>query len=579
MQQPMDVDVLVVGGGGAGARAAIEAHTCGASVALLCKGLLGKSGTTPQAWPSYEAAFAAADPRDTPQVHFEDTCREGRLLGDENLIWALASEARERVLDLERYGVKFEKVDGKFLQVHHPGQTYPRCLVIKGGGYGLISGLYKELKRRPEITLLPDVMVTRLLQAGGRVVGATALDSRDGSFAAIRAKATILCTGGYEQLWKSTDTAPDTTGDGVALAYRAGAELVDMEMMLYYPTVISHPYGEVNGTLVQYEGLLSPQYVAGKLLNGLGEEFLPPGALPVRDVLTRLMFDEIGQGRGTKNGALYVDITRSPKPVEEIDALLERLQSLPYKNLRDLGIDVKTTPIEVAPGMHYALGGVHIDEWGRTTVSGLYAAGEVASNVHGANRLSGNALAETQVFGTRAGRCAAQEAQGLGALPQLGPDEIGAERQRLESILSVKERGLRPLELKRNLRGLMDRRVGMPRSHEGLNQALEGIRRMRDEDLPRVQAVGPRVFNNDWREAVQADFMLDVAEIVVLSALQRTETRGHHQRTDYPETLDAWLRHTAVKQGGRGPICRSIPVVRLDRHLVQGADRVGGRPV
>jgi len=562
MHERVEVDVLVIGGGGAGARAAIEAQSLGASVALVCKGPIGKSGTTPQAWPSYEAAFGAGDRRDTPEIHFQDTVREGRLLGDENLIWALASEARERVLDLERYGVRFEKKGDQFLQVHHPGQTYPRCLVIKGGGYGLISGLLKELRRRSGIKLLPDVMVTRLLLAEERVVGATALNLRDGSFTRFCAKATVLSTGGYEQLWHTTDTAADTTGDGVALAYRVGAELVDMEMMLYYPAIMVHPQ-ELAGTLVQYEGLLGPLYIAGRLLNGLGQDLLPPGPLPVRDILTRLMFDEIRQGRGTAHGGLYIDITNSPRSSAEINALLERLRSLPFNNLKDLGIDVKTTSIEVAPGAHYTLGGVHIDERGRTTVPGLYAAGEITGNVHGANRLSGNALAETQVFGARAGRSAAQEAAGLAALSEPDPLEVEDELQKVRSLISPKRDGLRPLHLKRKLKRLMEHQVGMPRHRQGLAEALAEIRRLGREDLPRVQAAGPRVFNNEWREAIEVDLMLDAAEAVVTSALLRTESRGHHQRSDYPDASDEWLQHTAVKRGDVGPISYTVPVVRL----------------
>jgi succinate dehydrogenase/fumarate reductase flavoprotein subunit len=562
-QELLETDVLVIGGAGAGARAAIEAQDHGAAVAMLSKGPVGRSGTTPQAWPSFEAAFGAADPRDTPQVHFEDTVREGRLLGDENLVWAMASEAPDRVVDLESYGVRFEKEDGRFVQVHHPGQTYPRCLIIKGGGYGLGAGLRREVRRRSEIDVLPDVMVTRLLLGDGRVVGATGLNLRDGSFVEVRAKATVLATGGYEQLWETTDTAHDTTGDGLALAYRAGAELVDMEMVLYYPTVIVHPQ-ELAGTLVQYEGLLRPTYVAGKLLNAEGEEFLPPGPLPVRDVLMRLMFDEIKEGRGTDHGGLYIDITSSPKSSDEIDALLRKLRSLPFNNLKDLGIDVKTSRIEVAPGLHFSLGGVHITERGETTVPGLYAAGEITGNVHGANRLSGNALAETQVFGARAGRFAAREAASLSQLARAHPDEVEAEAQKIEALFSRKRDGVRPLELKAEVKALMERYVGVPRDRDGLNRALAELHRLEREVLPRIHAIGPRAFNNEYREALEVSLMLDTAKAVVVSALLREESRGHHQRSDYPEARGEWLKHTAVRQGDEGPESYAVPVVRLE---------------
>jgi len=560
-----DVDVLVVGGGAAGARAAIEAHDCGASVVLACKGPLARSGTTPQAWPSMQVAFGAEDPRDGPGVHFHDTVREGRMLGDENLVWALVSDAQDRVRDLERYGVKFERKNGQFLQVRHPGQTYPRNLVIKGAGYGLVSGLSREVRRRASIRVMPDAILTRLLLAEGRAVGATVLDLRRGLLAEIRAKATVLCTGGYEQLWGITDTSPDTTGDGIALAYRAGAELVDMEMMLYYPAVIVHSYGELNGTLVQYESLLAAEYLAGRMLNANGEEFLPPGPPPARDILSRLMFDEIRAGRGTKNGALRIDLTKSPKSPTEIDDWLDRLQTLPYDNLRELGIDVKAEAIEVAPGTHFALGGIHINERCETTVPGLYAAGEVAGNLHGANRVSGNALTETQVFGARAGRSAAQEAAHSTTLCEPDPDHVTAEHERVVSLMRPRKDGLRPLAVRREIKALMDRYVGMPRDSGGLTRALGEVRRLRSEDLPRVQVEGPLVFNNEWREAIEVDLMLDTAETVIVSALLRTESRGHHQRSDYPKSSDQWLRHTAVRSVDSGLASYVTEVTRSTR--------------
>lgn len=563
MIERIETDVLVIGGGGAGARAAIEAHTKGASVILASKGPISRSGTTPQAWPSYEAPFGFEDPRDNPEVHFHDTVREGRFLGDENLVWPLASEAGQRALDLQQYGVRFEEKDGRFLQVHHPGQTYPRNLVIKGGGYGLISGLLRELRRRPDIKRLPDVMVTRLLLAEERVVGATALNLRDGAFFQIRSKAIVLCTGGYEQLWLVTDTAPDVTGDGVALAYRAGAQLVDMEMMLYYPTVMVAPR-ELTGILVQYEGLMGPEYVAAKMLNGRGEAFLPSGQLPVRDVLTRLIFDQVREGRGTPNGGVWIDLRQSPKSPPEIDELLALLKSLPYNNLQDLGIDLQTAPIEVAPGTHFTLGGVHIDELGRTNVSGLFAAGELTGNVHGANRLSGNALAETQVFGARAGAAAAAESVSLATLPEATRQEVDIEHERVRSMLTGDDGSRRPGEVKGQLQTFMQRFVGMPRERDGLDQALAEIRRLRREDLLALRVLGPKVYNNDWRQALEVDLMLDVAETVVVSALFRTESRGHHQRSDFPGSNEEWLRHTAVKWSEDGPMTYTVPVVRRE---------------
>jgi fumarate reductase (CoM/CoB) subunit A len=560
MFETITSDVLVIGGGGAGIRAAIEADNNGCSVTLLCQGPIAKSGATPQAWPSYEAAFGFMDSRDNPEVHFEDTRRGGRFLGDETLIWALAAESEARVADLQHYNVKFEQIDDHLLQVHHPGQTYPRCLVIKGCGYGMVAGLYREAKKRSSIRMLADVIVTKLLQQDGRVIGAVAVDQQSGSIIMLQSKTTILATGGYQQLWKTTQAAPDLMGDGIALALQVGAELVDLEMALFYPTVLIHPYDEINGTLVQYEGLLGPEYIAGKLLNGLGNDFLPPGELPVRDILTRLIFDEIKQGRGTPLGGVYIDITKSLKTTEEVDALLEQLNSLPYHNLKDLGIDVHETPIQVSPGMHFTLGGIYIDQWGSTNVPGLFAAGEASGNLHGANRLSGNALAETQVFGARAGNKAAQVAKDLPTITDLPLNMVDAEADRLTTFFSAKDDGIRPQVIKNQIKDIMDKYVAMPRSRDGLSQALEEILTLHSSSLPRMVVAGPSNFNLEWQSAIKVSFMAQVSEAVILGALLREESRGHHQRLDFPKTDENWCKHTVVKKDGEQLISYTLPI-------------------
>jgi fumarate reductase (CoM/CoB) subunit A len=558
----VETDVLIVGGGGAGVRAAIEAASLGVSVAMVCKAPVGRGGLTPMACPSYQAAFAHEDPSDSRQVQFDDAVREGRRLGDENLIEALCAEAPERALDMERYGVKFKKRGEKFLQVLHAGQSYPRNLVIQAGGYGMIAGLRKELKRHQNVTLFEDVLVTKLLKGRSGVNGATAVDLKTNTFLVFQAKAVILATGGYEQLWKLTDTAPDSTGDGISLAWGVGAELVDMEMMLHYPTVLIYP-DSISGTLVQYEGLVQDCYVGGKLLDGTGNNLIPPGPLPVRDVLTRIMLDAVQAGRRSEHGGVYIDISRSPKSREEIDSLLKTLEALPYNNLRDIGIDIFTEPLEVLPATHFTLGGVRINERAETSVPGLYAAGEVSGNLHGANRVSGNALAETQVFGARAGRFAAERAKLTGKDGFLDPSETEEEFRRLLGFLEPKSEGVRPLEVKKRIRQTMHDKVGADRCEPGLKEALELIKRVRAEDLPRVAVAAAGPFNNEWREAIELLNMAQISEVVATSALIRTESRGHHWRSDYPEMKDDWEKHVVLRAEGEKVVVHTPLVVRL----------------
>src|SRR5215203_4848331 len=448
----VQTDVLIIGGGGAGVRAAIAADDAGARVAMLVKGQVAHSGLTSMACPSYQAAFSLEEPEDSPEIAFEDVTKEGRYLGDENLIKALVEEATERALEMERFGVKLTKTEeGRTFQVIHPGQTYARNLVIRGCGYGMMVGLRRELLRRPQIQTFEDFVATRLLVDGGRVAGAVAFNLRTAEVVVFAAPAVVIATGGYEEIMAFTDTEPGASGDGTALALRAGATLVDLEMMLFYPTCLVWP-DEVRGTLVQYEGLLGPRYLAGRMLNGRGDEFLPEVkeryALPVRDIMMKAMFKEIDEGRGTPHGGVYIDLRRSPRSREEVFALLHKLDSLPYNELRYLGVDITQEPIEVKPGTHFCLGGININERTESTIPGLYAAGEVSGNLHGANRTSGNALAETQVFGARAGQYGAEYAR-RAASPIAQPDAVTEEVARLNDLLRERPDPIRPIELRR----------------------------------------------------------------------------------------------------------------------------------
>lgn len=561
----LESDVVVVGAGGAGMRAAIAAAETGARVIVVTKGQAARSGATPMACPSYQAAFAMEDDRDNPDIAFEDTCFEGRYLGDENLIHVLTREATERAMEMNRYGVKYRKKEnGNFLQVVHPGHSYERNLVIMGNGYAMAAGLRREMLKHSSISLLEDVVVTRLLTDDERIVGLVGLDMRSGELIAIQTPAVILATGGYPELWRWTDTEPGLTGEGVFLAHQAGADLVDLEMMLFYPAGLCYP-SEVEGTLVQYEGLMTKKYCAGAMLNGLGEEFLPKtDSLPVRDVMMKLMFREIQEGRGTPHGGVYIDLRKSPRSGEEIRKILAQLDSLPYDQLRDIGIDIEKEPIEVMPVTHFTLGGVRINEWAETTLPGLFAAGEVEGNVHGANRTSGNALAETQVFGRRSGIRAAEYAKNV-THKIYDMSEINREIERIEKLITPIDNSTRPIELKRQIKQIMHENVHYSRNAEGLQYAIDQFRFLREEICPTMRAdLSHRIFNYEWEEAIEALFMVELGEMIAASALAREESRGHHWRTDFPSMRPEWEKHTIVKKNGdRGYLVTDAPVIRL----------------
>jgi len=567
VSQTVQTDVLILGGGGAGVRAAIAADDSGASVAMLVKGQVAHSGLTAMACPSYQAAMALEEPEDSTEIAFADVIREGRYLGDENLIKALVEEATDRALEMERYGVKLTKTsEGRTFQVIHPGQSFARNLVIRGCGYGMMFGLRRELLRRPRIQTFEDFVATSLLLDDDRVAGAVAMNLRTGDVVVFRAKAVVIATGGYEEIMEFTDTERGAAGDGTALALRAGANMVDLEMMLFYPTCLVWP-DEVKGTLVQYEGLLGPRYLAGKMVNGLGNEFLPKVeeryALPVRDIMMKAMFREIDEGRGTPHGGVFIDLRSSPRSKTETFELLRKLDSLPYTELRDLGVDITKDPIEVKPGTHYCLGGVHINERTETNVPGVYAAGEVSGNIHGANRTSGNALAETQVFGRRAGEYAAGYAAGI-QQPCVDLEAVDREVRRLQDLVTDRPDAIRPVEVRIRLKQTMQKYMAHKRDALGMTECLQIIRQLREHELPRVRATFEPPFAVEVQDALEVANMLEVAEVVVRAALFRTESRGHHFRTDYPEQNPVWLRHTLLHLEQDGEIVlETAPVVRL----------------
>jgi fumarate reductase (CoM/CoB) subunit A len=552
-------DVLVVGGGGAGMRSAIEAARQGCRVMVANKGPVGRSGTTPMAM---EALQCVCTPGDSEELHFKDALLGERYLGDERLIGILVREAPKRVKDLESFGVRFKrKPDGSFDPMHHPGQTLPRTLFIQGGGFGMLAGLIAEARRHREIQIMSDVFVMRLcLDREGVLSGAIYLDLKDGRIKSVQCQAVILATGGYEELWAFSDAAVTACGDGVILAYEAGAKLIDLEMAQFYPTVIIHP-PSVKGTLFQYELIVNPEVLGGRILNGKGETFF--GGMPLRDDVIRAIWKEIRSGRGTEHGGVFVDLTHSSKSRETLTASLEKWQPNQFHYLKDMGFDLREVMVEAGPHVHFTMGGVAIDERASTNVPGLFAAGEVSGNLHGANRISGNSLTETQVFGAIAGSSAAAFAKerGMPASTKLRTEMADALDLR-HSFSPSHSRSLRPYQFRQRLQNIMWERCGVERDAEGLRRGKAEVEELTKETLVGMAVAGAsEPYPQEMQEALEVKMMLSLASLVLDSAFFRKETRGHHMRMDYPSPVDV-PKHTYLAKEQRlweGEVARMDP--------------------
>jgi succinate dehydrogenase/fumarate reductase flavoprotein subunit len=544
--QSMPTDVLIVGGGGAGMRAAIEAARQGCRVIVANKGPVGRSGITPMAM---EALQCVCVPGDSEELHFRDAVAGERYLGDERLIAIMVQEAKQRVKDLESFGVRFKrKPDGSVDPMHHPGQTFPRTLFIQGGGFGMLAGLIAEAKKYPEIQILSDVFVTKLCpDKEGVPSGAIYLDLKDGGLKSIQCKALILATGGYEELWAYTDAAVTACGDGVILAYETGAKLVDLEMVQFYPTVILHP-SSIRGTLFQYELIVNPEVLGGRILNGEKETFF--AGRPLRDDVIRAIWKEIQSGRGTEHGGVFIDLTHSSKSRKALTAALEKWQPNQFHYLKDMGFDLREVMVEAGPHVHFTMGGVAIDGRAGTSVPGLFAAGEVSGNLHGANRISGNSLTETQVFGAIAGLSAAAFAKkrGMPACTKF-PVETEEVLNLIHGLSLSRNHSLRPYQLRQRLQNIMWERCGLEREGEGLKQGKADVEELTKEALTKMtvaETSGP--YPQEVQEALEVRMMLSLADLVLDSAFFRKETRGHHMRTDYPSSTDD-PKHTFLAKG------------------------------
>jgi succinate dehydrogenase / fumarate reductase, flavoprotein subunit len=567
------VDVLVVGAGGAGLRAAIEAQAAGAKVGLVCKSLLGKAHTV-MAEGGVAAALGHVDPEDSWQTHFRDTMVGGKLLNNPRMAELHAKEAPDRVRELEAWGAVFDRTeDGRILQRAFGGHSYKRLAHV-GDRTGL--EMIRTLQDRAVssgIDVFMECTITRLISGPAGVVGAVGYWRTTGNLVVFPAKAVVLATGGIGKAYTVTSNSWEYSGDGHALAYAAGAELIDMEFVQFHPTGMVWPPG--------VRGLLVTEAVRGEggiLRNKDGERFmwryLPedrrgeyaatdeearrwvdaasrgqtvdarrPPELSTRDNVSRAIYTEVREGRGTPHGGVFLDI--SYLPAEHVRRKLPSMFDQ-FKELAD--VDITKGPMEVGPTTHYFMGGVRVDaETGQSTVPGLFAAGEVSGGMHGANRLGGNSLSDLLVFGMRTGAGAAAHAATFKVQPYVDPVQVADAARELAAPLE-RETGEDPYALQRDLQDVMQRLVGIFRVEADLNEAIEEIAKIRAR-LPRLAVRGGRVFNPGWNLAFEVRNLLIVSEAITRSALQRTESRGAHSRIDFPETdQKAW--------GGRNGVVR-----------------------
>ena len=533
--ETVETDVLVLGAGGAGLRGAIAAAEGGARVLVVCKSLLGKAHTV-MAEGGVAAAMHNVAYQDSWEVHFADTMKGGKLINDWCMAELHAKESPERVLELERWGAVFDRTwQGRIHQRPFGAHTYPRLAHIGDRtGLELIRTLQDRAVHTKGVDVHMEVTVFKLLKTGGRVAGALAYRRSDGSLILYRCAALVLASGGTGKMYRITSNSWESTGDGTALAYEAGAQLRDMEMVQFHPTGMVWPAG-VRGILVT-EGVRGE---GGVLRNKEGERFMERYdrermELSSRDVVARAINSEVLAGRGTPHGGAYLDITH-----KSADFIKKKLPSMHEQFLKLAKVDITKEPMEVAPTIHYAMGGVRVNaETGESTVPGLYAAGEVASGLHGANRLGGNSLSDLLVFGKRAGDAAAELARRGKAVMEIEPAQIDRAIATLLSPLDRPE-GENPFKLMAEIQDVMSEHAPIVRDEAGLTAGLDKIGGLK----ARAQSCGTGggtslAFNPGWHTAYDLGSLLVNAEALLRSALIRKESRGAHARADYPKTDD-----------------------------------------
>jgi succinate dehydrogenase / fumarate reductase flavoprotein subunit len=539
-------DVLIIGAGGAGLRAAIEALAQGASVGVVCKSLLGKAHTV-MAEGGIAAAMANVDAADNWKTHFRDTMRGGKFLNNWRMAQLHAQESPDRVRELEQWGALFDRTEsGDILQRAFGGHTFKRlCHVGDRTGLEMIRTL-QDRGVQQGIDVYMECTVTRLLTDGGRIAGAFAYWRETGRLIVFKAKSIVIATGGIGKAWRVTSNSWEYTGDGMALAYEAGAELMDMEFVQFHPTGMVWPPG--------VQGILVTEAVRGEggiLRNKAGDRFMEKYdpkrmELSTRDVVARSIYTEVKEGRGTEHGGAYLDI--SHKPAEYVKKKLPSMYHQ-FKELAD--VDITKEPMEVGPTCHYMMGGIRVDaETAQSTVPGLFAAGEAAAGLHGANRLGGNSLSDLLVFGRRAGLAASEYATRASAA-SLGNTQIEhAEKELLVPFSNTDSES--SYAVHRDLQEVMQNLVGIFRTEEDLKKALAELEKLKAR-ASKAGVEGSRLFNPGWHLAYDLKSMLVVSEAVALSALARTESRGAHSRIDHPNLDPVWERknNIIICEGGQ----------------------------
>ncbi|PWB84899.1 fumarate reductase (CoM/CoB) subunit TfrA [Methanobrevibacter thaueri] len=532
----ISTDVLIIGSGGAGSRAAIEVDDAGLKAIIVSKGLSFRSGCTGMAEGGYNAVFKTVDKDDSIEAHIHDTLKGGSYLNDEKLVEILVNESPKRLIDLENYGALFDRQEsGEIDQRPFGGQTYRRtCYQGDRTGAELLNALKEEIIRR-DIECIEEVMITSLVTDDDQVIGATGLDLKDSTLIYFKAKSVILASGGAGQLYPVTSNTFQKNGDGYAISYRAGAKLVDMEQIQFHPTGMVAPESK--------KGVLVTEAVraeGGKLINSEGERFMSKYApekmeLATRDVVARSIYQEIIEGRGTENGGVYLDISHL-----DDDYIDEKLETMVLQ-FENVGVDIKHGPIEVAPTAHHFMGGLKINPDASSSLKNLFGAGEVCGGVHGANRLGGNALADTQVFGKIAGVSASEAAKATEL--KTNDEQVQEEASRIESL--IKKGSIKPQEFKENIKNLMWEKVAIVREEKTLNEALKELQKMQ-ENLDKLDVGYKKQYNTELMTALEVINMVEICILTVKSAILRRESRGAHFRSDFPETIDMWKRSIVI---------------------------------
>ena len=591
-------DVLVIGSGGAGLRAAIEASAAGASVAVICRSLLGKAHTV-MAEGGVAAALGNVDDRDNWKVHFADTMRGGQYLNNWRMAELHAKEAPARVKELEAWGAVFDRTDdGRILQRNFGGHKYPRLAHV-GDRTGLeMIRTLQDYVIHEKVDIYQEYTIISLLKEEGRVVGAFGYDREKGLFKVFQAKAIIIATGGMGRIYKISSNSWDCTGGGISLAYHAGAELIDMEFVQFHPTGMVWP-PSVRGLLIT-EGVRGE---GGVLRNNQGRRFMfddipelykgqtstdeeegwrytqgdknakRPPELLTRDHVARCITREIKEGRGSPHGGVFLDIAWIKEKISNAPEHIKRKLPSMYHQFKELaGVDITKEPMEVGPTTHYIMGGVRVDaDTQMTNIEGLFAAGECAAGLHGANRLGGNSLSDLLVFGQRAGEFAAKYAKGT-AIGKINDEQL---KEISAWALSAFDKGSmsgseNPFQIQTDLQEEMQKLVGIVRTEIELTEAIQKIKDF-GLRITKAGCSGNRAYNPGWHTALELKHMITVAEAIARAALERKESRGGHFREDYEQKSDAFGKvNIAIRKNSDGSMeLKHVPKLKIPDDLQQ----------